>query len=114
VAEQPVLDLVPPQASDKLIIRDPTRLQHTAPRHHDGMAWREKLRRLDERVVPRPLNSPAARRGRSRVLLAPCVLLTVLALPFAIIRDDWNMLAVPLGVLTGALLTVALSARDRR
>jgi hypothetical protein len=31
----------------------------------------------------------------------------------AIIRDDWSMLAVPLGFLTGALLAVALSARDR-
>jgi hypothetical protein len=77
------------------------------------MAWREKLRRLDERVVPRPLNSPAARRGRSRALLALGVLLTALALPFAIIRDDWTVLAVPLGILTGALLSVALSARDR-
>jgi hypothetical protein len=78
------------------------------------MAWREKFRRLDERVVPRPLNSPAACRGRARVLLALGVLLTVLVLPFAIIRDDWNMLAVPLGILAGALLTVALSSRDRR
>jgi hypothetical protein len=78
------------------------------------MAWREKFRRLDERVVPRPLNSRAARRGRAWVLLALGVLLTVLALPFAVIRDDWNMLAVPLGVLTGALLTVALSSRHRR
>lgn len=80
----------------------------------DCMAWRQKFRRLDQRVVPQPLNSPAARHGRSRVLLALGVLLAVLALPFAIIRDDWNMLAVPLGVLTGALLTVALSSRDRR
>lgn len=80
----------------------------------DGMAWTEKFHRLDERMVPRPLNSPAARRGRSRAVLALSVLVTVLALPIAIIRDDWTMLAVPLGVLTGALLVVALSARDRR
>jgi hypothetical protein len=75
----------------------------------DRMAWTEKFRRLDERVVPRPLNSRPARRGRSRLLLVLGVLVTVLALPFAIIRDDWSMLAVPLGLLTGALLAVALS-----
>jgi hypothetical protein len=73
----------------------------------NGMAWKAKFRRLEEWMVSRPPASPAAQRRRVWTMLVLNLVLIVLALPFAIYRND---LSVPAGVPLGILIAIGIVA----
>jgi hypothetical protein len=75
----------------------------------NGMPWRAKFRRLGERIVSRPPTTRADQRRQVWIMLVLNLVLIVVALPFAISRDDLSVPAgVPLGILIAAGIVAVL------